>query len=106
LSVAGEREDLGADAGPADGDGDGGAPRSPFRRRLGAALIALGLAGIAWGALDLADAAQGGRTRRTFAERVSYDQAKVRIHESLPGAFARGLTGFLLCVAGSWLRRT
>jgi hypothetical protein len=78
---------------------------SPLRRRLGAALIALGLVGIAWGALYIADAADGERAPTTFAQRVSYNQAKERIHRSFAGGFTRGLTGLLLCIVGSRLRR-
>lgn len=80
-------------------------PRGAGARRLGVVLVALGVAGIAWGALHLADRAQGGRRRTVFAQRVGYDEAKGAVHQALPGALLRSLGGLVLAVVGGRLLR-
>lgn len=80
-------------------------PPSPRRRRLAVALIVLGLAGILWGVLHVLEAANGpGTGPKTFAERRSYDQVKVAVHESFLGGLARAMVGLGLVMVGARLR--
>ncbi len=72
---------------------------------MGAGLIAVGLAMIVWAVLQVANASQGGRTRRTFAERIGYDEAKQNVHRSFPGGLVRGLAGLAVAMLGARLRR-
>ncbi len=83
----------------------GESARPAIRRRLGTSLVVLGLVAIVWGVLGVANAVQGGRTRRTFAERVGYDEAKQGLHRSFPGGLVRGLGGLALVFVGTRLRK-
>lgn len=76
------------------------------RRRLGTLLVVLGLVTIVVSVLHVANAVQGNRPRRAFAERVGYDEAKQSLHRSFPAAFATGLAGLALAFLGTRLRRT
>ena len=75
------------------------------RARLGAILIAVGVAGILWGALHLL-LAVGGPERPDFAHRQRYDEVKPLVHAALFGALLRSLFGLAVAMAGGWLRRT
>jgi hypothetical protein len=79
-------------------------PATP-RRRLGLALIALGLAGILWGVFHVLNAI-GGYEERDFAHRKSDYEVRSVVHETFPGALARSLAGLALLLAGGRLRRT
>ena len=68
-------------------------------------MIAVGIVSIVWSALYVSSAVQGQRAPRTFAERVSYDQAKERIHRSFPVGVSLGLGGLFLAMTGATLRR-
>jgi len=75
-------------------------------RRLGATLIAIGLATIIAAVLWVLEDANGpGTGPKSFAERRSYDQVKESVHRTFPPAFAIGLAGLGLAVAGARLRR-
>jgi hypothetical protein len=75
------------------------------RRRLGLALIALGLALIVGAVLWVLEAANGpGSGPKTFAARRSYDQVKVAVHATFPYALPVGLGGLGLALLGSRLR--
>lgn len=68
----------------------------PKLAKLGVALTVVGVLAILWGVLHGAEAARGDQPLAPeFAERRSYDQVKVAVHESLPGGLIRGLAGFL-----------
>ena len=74
-------------------------------KRLGAALIGIGLATILGGVLYVLEAANGpGRGPTTFAQRRSYDQVKSAVHQSFPIGAAVALAGLGLAWAGSRLR--
>lgn len=81
-------------------------PRPPPtpRQRLGLALIALGLAGILWGVFHVLGAI-GGYEERDFAHRKSDYEVRTVVHETFPGALARGLAGLTLVLVGGRLRR-
>ena len=77
------------------------------RRRVGLALIVLGLLGIVWGVLYVLEAANGpGFGPRRFEERRSYNQVKESVHGAFLGGCLRAGTGFALIAAGSRLRRS
>ena len=77
------------------------------RRRLGTALVVLGLAVILGAVLYVLEVANGpGTGPKTFATRRSYDQVKVSLRESFPLGFAVGIGGLGLAMLGSRLRRT
>lgn len=76
------------------------------RRRLGLALVLLGLLGIVWGVLHVLEAANGpGYGPRTFEDRRSYNQVKEGVHGSFLGGCLRAGIGFALVAAGARLRR-
>jgi hypothetical protein len=76
------------------------------RRRLGLALILLGLAGIVWGVLHVADVANGpGLGPRRFEDQRGYDQVKRDLHRSLFGGCLRAGLGCALIAVGGRLRR-
>ena len=80
-------------------------PEVRRRRRIGVAVIAVGIALIVWSALFLSHSAQGGRVRREFKDRVSYNQSKTNIHAAFPTAVALGLGGLAVCLLGAKIRR-
>jgi hypothetical protein len=75
------------------------------RSRLGAILIAVGIATIVAAVLYLAEAANGpGVGPRQFAERRGYDRTKESLHSALPLGLALGFAGLGLALAGGRLR--
>ena len=79
---------------------------APRGRRLGNALIALGLVTIVVAVVWVLEVANGpGTGPKTFAQRRSYNQVKVAVHKSFPVAFAVGLGGLGLALLGGRLRR-
>ncbi len=82
-----------------------GAQRAALERRarIGAWLIALGIAGILWGVFHLL-AAVGGPEQPDFAHRQRYDEVKLLIHRSFFGALLRSLAGLAVAMAGGYLR--
>jgi hypothetical protein len=83
------------------------APRegaSGGRRRLGTALLVLGLLGILWGVLHVLGAV-GGPEQPGFANRQTYDEVKPLVHRSMFGGLLRALAGLALAIAGARLRR-
>lgn len=74
------------------------------RRRIGTALIVLGLAGILWGVLHVLSAV-GAPAQRDFAHRQTYDEVKPLVHGAMFGGLLRGLAGLALAFAGTRLRR-
>lgn len=76
------------------------------RRKLGTALIVLGLGTILGAVLWVLEVANGpGTGPKTFAERRGYDQVKESIHRTFPLAFAIGLGGLGLTMLGARLAR-
>lgn len=73
------------------------------RARWGAALVALGVAGIVWGVLHVV-LAVGGPERADFAHRPRYDEVKPVVHRELFGGLLRSLGGLALALAGGTLR--
>jgi hypothetical protein len=73
------------------------------RARWGAALVAVGVAGILWGALHVV-LAVGGPERADFAHRPRYDEVKPVVHRELFGGLVRSLTGLAVAIAGGTLR--
>lgn len=72
------------------------------RRRLGIALLAGGLVTIVVAVIVVLEVANGpGAGPRAFAERRSYDQVKVAVHQSYPLAFVAALGGLALAWAGT-----
>jgi len=79
---------------------------SPARRRLGLALILVGLLTIVVSVIIVLEIANGpGTGPKTFAERRSYDQVKVDVQRSFPIALCGGLFGLGLALLGARLRR-
>lgn len=85
---------------PRDGQGR---PHRPSR--LGAVLIGLGIACLAWAALHLADASLSG-SGGTFESRQTYDAVKERSYGAFASTLARAVVGALLIGVGARLRRT
>jgi hypothetical protein len=80
-------------------------PRSARRRAaIGAALIALGVAGILWGVFHVLAAAQLRPERLDFAHRTTSDQARQAVHETFGGGLLRALAGLALAIAGGRVR--
>lgn len=77
----------------------------PLRRRLGTALVVLGLAGILWGVAHVLGAV-GGPEQRDFAHRQTYDEVKPKVQGAMLGGLLRGLAGVGLAIAGARLRRS
>ena len=78
---------------------------SPKLPRLPIALMALGFILILFGVIYLLEAANGpGAGPTTFAERRSYNQVKVALHESLPLGGGIALSGLALIMYGNHLR--
>ena len=76
------------------------------RRRIGLALILLGLLGLIWGVLHVAEAANGpGPGPRRFEDQRGYDQVKRDLHRSLFGGCLRAGLGCALIAVGGRLRR-
>lgn len=73
------------------------------RARLGAALMAVGVAGILWGALHLV-LTVGGPEQADFAHRQRYDEVKPVVHHALFGSLVRSLAGLAVAMTGGWLR--
>ena len=72
------------------------------RRRLGFALVAVGLLTIIGAVLYVLEEANGpGTGPKTFAERRSYDMVKKSMHETFPAAFAVGVGGLLVTMLGA-----
>ena len=76
-----------------------------FSRRLGIGLILLGIVGILWGVLYILGAVDP-PGRRTFAERVPYNEAKRIIHAHFFGGLLRSLAGLCVCLLGGWVLRS
>jgi hypothetical protein len=76
------------------------------KRRLGQALIVLGLLGILLGVLHVLNAADGaGPSAKRFEDRRSYNQVKRDLHAALFGGCLRAGIGFSLAVVGARLAR-
>jgi ABC-type Fe3+ transport system permease subunit len=76
------------------------------RKRLGRALIVLGLVTIVVAVLVVLETANGpGTGPKAFAERRSYDQVKVEVHRTFPYALVAGVLGLGLALAGARLAR-
>ena len=76
------------------------------RRRLGIALIVLGLVTIVGAVIAVLEIANGpGTGPKAFAQRRSYDQVKVEVHRVFPLAFVVGVCGLGLAMAGARLAR-
>lgn len=73
------------------------------RARFGAALIALGIAAILWGALHVV-LAVGGPQQPDFAHRQTYDEVKPIVQRTLFGGLVRSLAGLALAMGGGWVR--
>jgi hypothetical protein len=73
------------------------------RARLGAVLIALGIAGILWGVAHIL-LAVGGPERADFAHRQTYDEVKPVVQRVFFGGLVRSLVGLALAIAGGRLR--
>ena len=73
------------------------------RRRLGTALIVLGVLCILWGVAHVL-LAVGGPEQPGFAHRPTYDEVKPLVHGAMFGGLLRGLTGLALAIAGARLR--
>lgn len=79
---------------------------SNARRRLGIALVVLGLVTIVGAVLAVLEIANGpGTGPKTFAQRRGYDQVKADVHRSFPLALVVGLGGLGLSMAGARLAR-
>ena len=77
-----------------------------LRRRLGIALVVLGLVTIVGAVLVVLEIANGpGTGPKSFAQRRGYDQVKVDVQRSFPLAFVVGLGGLGLSMAGARLAR-
>lgn len=74
------------------------------RRRLGSALIVLGLLGILWGVAHVLDAV-GAPEQRDFAHRLRYDEVKPLVQGAWLGGLLRGFAGLALAIVGTRLRR-
>lgn len=74
------------------------------RKRLGTALIALGVLGIVWGVTHVLGTV-GGPEQPGFANRQTYDEVKPLVHGSMFGGLLRGLAGLALAILGARLRR-
>ena len=76
------------------------------RRRLGIALVVLGLLTIVGAVIAVLEVANGpGTGPKTFAERRGYDQVKTDVQRSFPLGFLVGLGGLGLSMAGARLAR-
>lgn len=82
-------------------------PLAPARRRkVGLALVSIGLVIIVGAVIAVLEVANGpGTGPKAFAERRSYDQVKVEVHRSFPLAFAVGVAGLGLAMLGARLAR-
>jgi hypothetical protein len=79
---------------------------TPPRRRLGIALVVLGLLTIVVSVVVVLEIANGpGTGPKTFATRRSYDQVKVDVHRSFPYALLAALGGLGLTMVGARLAR-
>ena len=82
-------------------------PVFPWKRRIGIALVALGLMTIVGAVLYVLEDANGpGTGPKTFAERRSYDMVKESMHATFPTAFAVGVAGLALAMVGARLHRS
>jgi hypothetical protein len=73
------------------------------KKRLGAALIAIGIAGILWGVFHVLAATQpppGAPLRRQ-----TYDEVKPRVHRSFAGGLVRALAGLGVALIGGRVLR-
>jgi len=76
------------------------------RRRIGIALVVLGLVTIVGAVLVVLEIANGpGTGPKAFAQRRSYDQVKVDVQRSFPIALLVGVGGLGLAMAGARLAR-
>lgn len=73
------------------------------RARVGAVLIALGIAGILWGVLHLLFVV-GGPEKADFAHRQRYDEVKPLVQHAMFGALVRSLAGLFVAMTGGSLR--
>ena len=77
----------------------------PRNKRLGAILIGLGLATIVGAVIWVLEVANGpGTGPKSFAERRSYYQVKVAVHQSFPLGFTVGIAGLGLAMLGARMR--
>jgi hypothetical protein len=76
------------------------------RRRIGIALVVLGLVTIVGSVLVVLEIANGpGTGPKAFAQRRGYDQVKVDVQRSFPLALLVGVGGLGLAMAGARLAR-
>jgi len=79
---------------------------TPRRRRLGIALLVVGLLTIVVSVLVVLELANGpGTGPKSFAQRRSYDQVKVEVQKSYPWALLVSLGGLGLAMWGAHLAR-
>jgi len=72
-----------------------------MQRRLGIAAIVLGILVIVGSVIWVLEVANGpGTGPKAFAQRRSYDQVKVAVHESFPKGFGVAMVGLGLVWAG------
>jgi hypothetical protein len=74
-----------------------------LRARIGALLIALGIAGILWGVAHVL-LAVGGPEKPEFAHRQTYDEVKPIVQRVYFGGLLRSLAGLALAIAGGRVR--
>lgn len=76
------------------------------RRRLGIALVVLGLVTVVGSVLVVLEIANGpGTGPKAFAQRRGYDQVKADVQRSFPIALLVGVGGLGLAMAGARLAR-
>ena len=79
----------------------------PARRRIGFALVGVGLLVIVSAVLYVLEDANGpGTGPKSFAQRRSYDMVKESMHETFPLAFGLGVAGLGLTMLGARLAKT
>jgi drug/metabolite transporter (DMT)-like permease len=78
-------------------------PSVKRRRTLGLALIVLGLIGILWGVFHVLDRVDP-MGQRAPADRQTYNQVKVVVHERFLGGLVRSLAGLGLALLGGRIR--
>ena len=79
---------------------------SRARRRLGLSILTVGILTIVLAVLWVLDEADGpGSGPKDFAHRRTYDEVKVSVHRTFPIAFAVGLVGLGIAMAGARVAR-
>ena len=75
-------------------------------RRIGLGLIIYGLLQLLFGVIYLLEASNGpGTGPKTFSQRRSYNQVKTDLHRALPVGGSLALSGLLIVMGGSHLRK-